>query len=114
MPLNSKLYFYKIVKSETSFEPYLKINEYERRRALAQLRSINHRINCETGTYDLNKSLNLNYKLEIGNKLWRKFCKICCGPQAESLSHLPFFEPIIEDEQHFFAISSYTKIGGCS
>ena len=36
MPLN----FYNIVKSETSFLLYLKINEYERRRALAQLRLI--------------------------------------------------------------------------
>ena len=96
MPLNSKLYFYKIVKSEIPFEPYLKINEYGRRRALAQLRSSNHRLNCETRRYDLNK-------LEIDNKLWRKCCKILCGPQAETLSHLTFFEPIIEDEQHFLA-----------
>ena len=36
MPLNSKFYFYNIVKSEITFEPYLEINEYERRRALAQ------------------------------------------------------------------------------
>ena len=103
MPLNSKLRFYNIVKSEITFEPYLTINEYERKRALAQLRSSNHRLNCETGRYDLNKSPKYHSKLELDNKLWRKCCKICCGPQAETLSHLPFFEPIIEDEQHFLA-----------
>ena len=99
MPLNSKLHFYNIVKSEITFEQYLTINEYERRRALAQLRSSNHRLNCETGRYDLNKSPKYNYKLKLDNKLWKKCCKICCGPQAETLSH----EPIIEDEQHFLA-----------
>ena len=96
MTLNSKLYFYNIVKSEITSGPYLEINEYERRRALAQLRSSNHCLNCQTGRYDLNK-------LKIDNKLWRKFCKICCGPQAETMLHLPFFEPPIEDEQHFLA-----------
>ena len=79
------------------------ILQCERRRALAQLRSSNHRLNCETGRYDLNKSPKYNSKLELDNKLWRKFCKICYGLQAETLSHLPFFEPIIEDEQHFLA-----------
>ena len=103
MPQNSKLRFYNIVKSEITFEPYLTINEYERRRALAQLRSSNHRLNCETGRYDLNKSPKYHSKLELDNKLWRKCCKISCGAQAETLSHLPFFEPIIEDEQHFLA-----------
>ena len=101
MPQNSKLRFYNIVKSEITFQPYLTINEYERRRALAQLRSSNHRLNCETGRYDLNKSPKYHSKLELDNKLWRKCCKISCGPQAETLSHLPFFEPIIEDEHHF-------------
>ena len=103
MPLNSKLRFYNIVKSEITFEPYLTINEYKRRRAIVQLRSSNHRLNCETGRYDLNKSPKYHSKLELDNKLWRKCCKICCGPQAETLSHLPFFKPIIEDEQHFLA-----------
>ena len=28
MPLNNTLYFYNIVKSEITFEPYLKINKY--------------------------------------------------------------------------------------
>ena len=65
MPLNNKLYFYNIVKSEITFEPYLKINEYERRRALAQLRSSNNHLNCETERYDLNKSPKYNSKLEI-------------------------------------------------
>ena len=101
MPLNSKLYFYNIVKSEITFEPYLKINEYERRRALAQLRSSNNHLNCETGRYDLNKSPKYNSKLEIDNRLWRTCCKIGCGHQAETLSHLPFFEPVIKDEQNF-------------
>ena len=66
MPLNSTFYFYNIIKSEITFEPYLEINEYERRRAFAQLlRSSNDRLNCETGRYDLNKSLNSNSKLGI-------------------------------------------------
>ena len=69
MALNSKLDFYNIVKSEITFEPYLTINEYERRRALAQLRSSNHRLNCETGRYGLNKSPKYNSKLELDNKL---------------------------------------------
>ena len=113
MPLNSKLHSYNIVKLEITFEPYLTINEYERRRALAQLRSSNHRLNCETGRYDLNKSPKYNSKLELDNKLWRKCCKICCGPQAETLSHLPFFGPIIEDEQNFLATCPLYQNQGC-
>ena len=34
------------------------------------------------------------------NTVWRKCCKVCCSEDAQALSHLPFFQPIIEDEQH--------------
>ena len=61
------------------------------------VRSTDRLPNCETGRYDLNKSPKYNSKLEIDNEWWRKCCKICCGPQAETLSHQPFFE------QHFLA-----------
>ena len=40
------------------------------------------------------------YWYHKASKTWRKCCKICTGPLAEGLSHLPFFAPIIEDEHH--------------
>ena len=67
MSLNSKLYFYNIVKSENSFEPYPKINEYEKREALAQLRSSNHRQKCETWSGEVLSHRKPELKLKIGN-----------------------------------------------
>ena len=51
LPQYSKLQFYAMVKRELSFETYLTIAEFERRKSLAKLRASNHQLNCETGRY---------------------------------------------------------------
>ena len=100
IPQYSKLNFYKEIKSKISFEPYLLLSEFKKRKAIAQLRSSNHRLNNETGRFVPGKQ-NANYQKVIDQGIWRKCCKTCSDTAAEYLAHLPFFEPIIEDEQHF-------------
>ena len=85
---SSKLRFYASFKSSIGYEPYLSIRSRERRSAVAKLRSSSHRLRVETGRYTLN------------NRTWNKCCTICTSDEAEDLIHLPFAEPIIEDEVH--------------
>ena len=105
LPLYSKLTFYAMVKNKLGFEEYLTIQHFNKRRCLAKLRASNHNLNCETGRYlSLPKKGSLETPADSPLSqltIWRKCCKICSDPTAEGLSNLPFFEPIIEDEQHF-------------
>ena len=98
----SKLSFYRVIKDDISFEPYLDISNYYGKKNIAKLRSSNHRLNCETGRYIPSRSSS-NYTIVKDQGVWRKCCRVCCDEEAETLSHLPFYEPIIEDEQHVIA-----------
>ena len=42
LPLNRELNVYRTRKSELSYEPFLEIKKYERRKALAQVKSSSH------------------------------------------------------------------------
>ena len=74
---------------------YTQISEFNIRKALAELRQINCQLNCQTGRYDISKgsTKSANY-----DKVCRKCCKICSSPNAEEVSSLPCFDPIIEDK----------------
>ena len=74
---------------------YTQISEFNIRKALAELRQINCQLNCQTGRYDISKgsTKSANY-----NKVCRKCCKICSSPNAEEVSSLPCFDPIIGDK----------------
>ena len=37
------------------------------------------------------------------NFAWRKSCQVCFAEEAQALSQLPFYQPIVEDEQHVLA-----------
>ena len=67
-----------------------------------KLRASNHRLNCETGRY-LQSKRSTNFQSAKDSTLWRKSCHVCCADEAEALSYLPFYQPILEDEQHVLA-----------
>ena len=90
---NRKLGFYNLIKTEFGLEAYLwpvqSISSKEVKR-IAQIRSSSHKYAVETGRWGKKR----------GNIMFR-LCPSCCDIQeAELLSELPFFEPIIEDEHH--------------
>ena len=100
--LNCKLSFYNSIKDEFGTECYLKIwlSRSETRR-VAQIRSSSHQLRVETGRYG-------HLRQEIANRT----CQHCCSDdEVYLLSQLPFFDPIIEDEQHFiFACPLYNDV----
>ena len=85
---SSKLEFYASVKSNIGFEPYLEMKSREKRTSIARLRTSSHRLRIETGRYSL------------CNRTWNKCCVTCMASDAEDLIHLPFADPVLEDEQH--------------
>ena len=83
-----KLKFYARFKVAIEFEPYLTIKNREKKSAIARLRSSSHRLNIETGRYTLL------------NRTWNKRCNTFTADEAEDFIHLPFADPILEDETH--------------
>ena len=98
----SKLEFYNTVKTELYLEPYLLIGDFNKRKVLAKLRASNHRFRSETGRYVPVKG-SPTYTSVINDGISRKCCEVCCTDDIKYLVHLPFFEPIIENEQHVLA-----------
>ena len=99
---SSKLTFYNAIKLSIGYEPYLSLKDFRKRKAVAQLRFSNHRLNIETGRYIKSQS-DANHDKQT----WKKCCKTCVNKDAEPLISLPFFDPIIEDEQH--VLSTFPK-----
>jgi exonuclease III len=85
---SSKLKFYASIKSTIGYEPYLSIKGRDKRSAVAKLRCSSHRLRIETGRYTLI------------NRTWNKCCTTCTADEAEDFLHLPFADPILEDEAH--------------
>jgi hypothetical protein len=95
---SSKLAYYNSAKltSKIGFEPFLKLQDHAIRRSVMRLRSSSHRLNCETARYLTERELE---KRGV-NIMWEKRCKFCTADEALPLSHLPFHDTIIEDENH--------------
>ena len=96
----NKLSFYSSVKSSFGEELYLSCTNYNSRKSIAQLRSSAHDLNIEKGRYT-------NSHNNTGNfSLLNRLCRFCCSGDEEERealemsANLPFFEPIIENEQH--------------
>ena len=92
---SSKLQFYSSLKGSIALEPYLSLPIMKHRQAVAKLRASNHRFNRETGRYPKNRS-----EFDDDRGTWSKSCKFCSDDDAELLCHLPFHEPLLEDEHH--------------
>ena len=84
---SKKLVLYQSLKDNFGAEPYLNYVQHQHRSSLTELRLSSHPLAIETGRYDPH-----------GGTFARR-CRIC-APALEDIRHLPFFEPIIEDELH--------------
>ena len=84
----TKLKFYTHCKEEFGREPYLQLKDQKLRQSLSRTRLSAHFLGIETGRY---------------NKAEGLFARKCdlCSPDVDDLRHLPFFDPVIEDEWHF-------------
>ena len=91
--LNKKLSFYNKIKTSFGRENYVDINMgREETRRLAQLRASAHGYAVETGRHGTKRTSILN-----------RLCPSCTTSEQETIliiSELPFFDPIIEDEEH--------------
>lgn len=90
---NRKLQFYNAIKTEFGLEAYLwpshRMESKEVKR-VAQLRSSSHGYGVETGRW-ANKR----------NSATARLCPSCCDLKAlELMTELPFFDPIVENEEH--------------
>ena len=90
---NRKLKFYNSLKSSFEAEKYIDSNlNYKELKRLSQFRMSAHKYNIETGRYGS----------KYGNIIYR-ICEYCTTNNKDTISLLqecPFFEPIIEDENH--------------
>jgi hypothetical protein len=90
---NRKLVFYNRVKLSFGIEPYLQTQfAHKKSKRLAQFRTSTHRFKCETGRHGVNRMDPL-----------KRLCGICNSADSntlQSLHELPFFDPIVEDEDH--------------
>ena len=71
-------------------------NHELKRLLLAQFRMSAHKFNIETGRYGVKR-----------NNILNRICKHCCSNDyfvLQSLSELPLFQPILEDEHHVLNI----------
>ena len=82
--------------SKIEFEPFLKLKDHAIRRSVMRLRSSSHRLFCETARYLTETDLIRNGS----NITWEKRCRFCTTEDALLLSHLPFHDTIVEDENH--------------
>ena len=84
-----KLTFYKAIKETFGTEVYLDIKDSNARRAQAKIRLSAHPLAIETGRYSRDADRH------------DRRCELCSG-DLTMLRHLPYFNPIIEDEWHLF------------
>ena len=91
----SKLLFYNSIKADFGYESYLDIKDSISRKHLARLRLSAHDLNIERGRY-LSKG-----KIPL---ITDRICRFCClkeeSRHLELLEGLPYFNPILETEQH--------------
>ena len=101
---NRKLSFYNSIKKDFTIEPYLTMTNLSNAHYIAKLRTSSHRLGCETGRYGYKS------KSPAG-----KICTFCCDEtNMDLLAHLPFIQPIAEDELHFLrTCPRYNPIRGC-
>lgn len=85
----TKLKFYRSIKSEFHREEYLKL-AWNHRAPLSKIRMSAHNLNCERGRYSRNPD----------TLAYRRLCPHCCSKNILPFSELPFFEGVIEDEAH--------------
>lgn len=90
---NRKLQFYNAIKTEFGLEAYLwpslRIDSKEVKR-VAQLRSSSHGYGVETGRW-----------ADKRHSTTARLCPSCCDLKSvELISELPFFDPIVENEEH--------------
>ena len=74
---NGKLKFLQSLKTEHKIEPYLKIHNFEHRRAITKIRTSSHRLKIETGRWD---------KVDREDRI----CENCLLNKIEDESHLLF------------------------
>ena len=74
---NGKLNFLQSLKTEHKIEPYLKIHNFEHRRAITKIRTSSHRLKIETGRWD---------KVDQENRI----CENCLLNKIEDESHFLF------------------------
>ena len=88
---NRKLGFYNVIKSEFGLEEYLNMEiKHKEVISLARIRMSAHKLKVETGRYFMNRENNVN-----------RACPVCTNMEnATLLSALPYYHPIIEDENH--------------
>ena len=90
---NKKLQFYNSIKSSFEAEEYISIHmDREDQKRLAQFRMSSHKYRIETGRYGHDRDSVLS-----------RICPNCSSDDKDILFMLnesPFFEPIVENEQH--------------
>ena len=90
---NRKLAFYNSVKPTFEAEKYIDANiGYQEMKRVSQFRMSSHKYNIETGRYGTKRENIIN-----------RICEFCSTEDKEIMGLLcesPFFEPIIEDENH--------------
>ena len=71
---NGRLIFYKSIKTELGFEPYLNISNFEDRKSIARLRSSTHPLHIEQGRHrDTPRE--------------SRFCQLCPSKSVENEEH---------------------------
>ena len=87
---SKKLTLYQGLKDTFGTEPFLHHVLQHHRSSLIKLRLSSHPLAIETGRYNPQEGISA------------RRCKLC-APNTDDLRHLPFFDPIIEDEYHLLA-----------
>ena len=90
---NKKLQFYNSVKTSFETETYLGIHMGNKElKRLAQFRTSTHKYRIETGRYG-----------NVQDRSLSRICNICSTEDKDTLlmlSECPFFDPIVENEEH--------------
>ena len=84
---SKKLVLYQSLKDNFGAEPYLHYVRHQHRSSLTKLRLSSHPLAIETGRYAPHEGT------------FARRCRLC-APDVEDIRHLPFFDPIVEDEFH--------------
>ena len=90
----SKLSFYRTVKTEFWPENYLAL-AWGSRRALAKIRMSAHPLGIETGRYSSDSDMD------------DRRCQLCTCNDLNLLRHLPEFDPVVENEWHLLCACPY-------
>ena len=86
----SKLTYYNTVKHAYGYEEYLDLRRIERSE-ISKLRVSAHDLRVETSRYTKQDT--------------PKYCRFCCDENAKQLlDHLPFAEPLLENERHVLTV----------